>query len=126
MKVTGKGRITRATFAAEPCFDGMGPEGSELNPFEQSQNPAMSADSSQTWLTSRKCSGTETAHKEGSKRGQKKTKKPCWGCGGAHPHFQCVLISGHNLKDIQVPSKCHKTFDEKMKESAFAEKIRII
>src|SRR5438045_2839432 len=126
MKVTGKGRITCAAFAAEPRFDGMGPEGSESNPFVQSPNPTTSADSSQTWSTSQKCLGTETTQKEGSKWGQKKTKKPCWGCGGAHPHFQYVLISGHNLKDIQVPSECRKTFDEKMKNSAFAEKIRII
>ena len=126
MKVAGKGRITHAAFTTEPRFDGMGPEGSESNPFEQSPNPTMSADSSQTWSTSQKHLGTETTQKEGSKQGQKKMKKPCWGCGGAHPHFQCVLILGHNPKDIQVPSECRKSFDEKMKDSSFAEKIRII
>ena len=126
MKVAGKGRITRAAFTAEPHFDGMGLEGSESTPSEQSPNPATSTNSSRTRSTSRKRSGTETAQKEGSKRGQKKTKKPCWGCGGTHPHFQCVLISGHNPKDIQVPSECRKTFDEKMKDLSFADKIRII
>ena len=60
MKVAGKGRITRAAFAAEPRFDGMGPDGSESTPSEQTPNPTM-AESSRTRSTSRKRSGTETA-----------------------------------------------------------------
>jgi hypothetical protein len=36
------------------------------------------------------------------------------------------LISGYNPKDIQVPPEYYKTFEEKMKDMSFAEKIRII
>jgi len=98
MKVAGKGRTTRAAFAVELRFHGMGPEGSEDS--EQAPNPTITAESSRARSTSRKRSGTETIQKEGTKRGQKKMKKPCWGCGGVHPSFQCVLISGHNPRDI--------------------------
>ena len=126
MKIARKGKVTYAAFAAEPRFDGSGLEGSESTPPEQSSNPTTTADSSRARSTSRKRSGTETAQKEGTKRGQKKTKKPCWGCGGTHPPFHCVLITGQNPKDIQVSSEGRRTFDEKMKDSSFAEKIRKI
>ena len=122
MKVAGKGRVTRAAFAVEPRFDGTDPPEDP----EQTLNSATTTESSRARSSSRKRSGTETTQKEGNKRGQKKTKKPCWGCGGAHPVFKCVLISGHNPRDIQVPSECRRNFDEKMKDSSFAEKISTI
>ena len=118
MKVASKGKVTRAAFAVEPRFDGMPPEASE----EQETNPTTTDKSSQD--RSRKRAGTE--QKEGNKRGQKRNKKPCWGCGGPHPPFYCVLISGRNPRDIPVSSERRKKFEEKMKDSSFADKIKVI
>jgi len=121
MKVARKGRASRAAFNVEPRFDGAGPpEDPESNP-EQASNPTTP-----TAQSSRKRSGTETTQKAGAKRGQKKSKKPCWGCGGTHPPFKCVLISAHNPREIQVPAECRRTFEEKLKDPSFAKKIRTI
>jgi hypothetical protein len=116
MKVASRGKITRAAFAVEPRFDGMPP-----NVAEDEQDEPTSADK-----PSRKRAGTETAQKEGNQRGHKKNKKPCWGCLGSHSPHQCVLISGHNARDIPIPPECQKAFDDKMKSASFAKKIRII
>jgi hypothetical protein len=118
MKVASRGKVTRAAFAVEPLFDGTPPEASE------EQDTTTTDKSSQG--RSRKRAGTETTQKEGNKRGQKKNKTHCWGCGGDHPPFNCVLISGQNPRDKQVPSECRKRFDKKMKDSSFADKIRVI
>src|SRR5438045_2300808 len=126
MKVAGKGRITRAAFATKPRFDEMGPEGPESTSLEQTSKPSTTAESSGGRSTPRKRSSSETTQKEGNKQGKKKMKITCWGCGGVHPPFKCVLISGHNPKDTEVSSECRRTFEEKMKDSSFAEKIRII
>jgi hypothetical protein len=123
MKVAGRGRVTRAAFAMEPRFDGTGPEGPDSTLSEQEQATPTTAESSRARSASRKRAGTETNQKEGMKRGQKKTKKPCWGCGGTHPFYHCVLITGHNPRDIQVSLECRRTFDNKMKDPSFAEKI---
>jgi hypothetical protein len=126
MKVAGKGRVTRTAFAAEPRFDGDSPEGLESTPSKQTPNPTETTESSQARSKSRKRSRSENTQKEGAKRGQKKKKKPCWGCEGDHSPSQCVLISGHNPRDIQVPPECRQTFEEKMKDPSFAGKIKII
>ena len=116
MKVAGKGKITRAAFAVEPRFDGLPP-----NATEDERDKSTSPDKSP-----RKRAGTDTAQKEGNRRGHKKSKKPCWGCLGSHQPHQYILISGHNPRNIQIPPECQKTFDDKMKDASFAKKIRII
>ena len=123
MKIAGRGRVTRSAFAAEPRFDGIGPEGPELTSPEQEQG---AAEQTQPRSASRKRSGTGTAQKEGTQRGQKKTKKPCWGCGGDHPFVHCVLVSGHNPRNLPISPECRQTFDEKMKDPSFADRIRAI
>ena len=77
MKVVGKRRVTYTTFATKPRFDGAGLESLESTSIEQTSNPTTMAELSRARSISWKRSSTKTAQKEGTKQGQKKTKKPC-------------------------------------------------
>jgi hypothetical protein len=126
MKIAGKGKITRAAFPTEPRFDGRSPEDHEETSPQQSPKPTSGLDQLRNGSKPRKRAGTGTVEKEGKQRGRKRTAEPCWGCGGAHSHFQCYLISERNPKNLQFPQECHDIFNEKMKDPAFVDKLRII
>jgi len=113
MRVAGRGRITKAAFAVEPRFDGIKASDDLIDKFE----PKTAA------ANLRKRPATESRQKYSNKR----TKlNPCWGCGGDHSPYRCTLIKGSNPRNFKVTEQQKKTFQEKMKDSNFAEKIRKI
>ena len=118
MRVAGRGRITKAAFAVEPRFDGIKASDDPIDKFEPKAAPP----------NLRKRTATESRQKY---RNKWTRPNPCWGCGGEHSPYRCMLIKGSNLKDsnrwdLKVTEKQKKTFQEKMKNSNFAGKIRKI
>ena len=111
MRVAGRGRITRAAFAVEPRFNGTEASGETDEPQSVPSDPP----------NSRKRHGPESHQRSSNKRFK---RKPCWGCGGDHNNFTCVLIKGLEPRNFKIPGKNKTIFQEKMKDPAFAEKIR--
>lgn len=118
MKIAGKGRITRAVFATDldVRFDGLGA------PEEATEEAAEQTTQGRTGL--RKRAATDSLQRTSSKRPYRKSKMICWGCKGQHPHFLCPLILGSNPKKIEVKYENRQTFDKRMKDTTFAEKIK--
>jgi hypothetical protein len=115
MRVAGRSRITKAAFAVEPSFNGV--KASE----EIDRNEPLAAPSFPQ--TSRKRSAPGNRQRSSNKRFK---RKPCWGCEGDHPYFVCALIKGSEPRNSKIPDRSKKIFQEKMKDSVFAEKIRKI
>jgi hypothetical protein len=124
MKIAGKGKVTKAAFAVEPQFNGSGASEEKAN--ESPAEPAASATSSNP----RKRTGTQSRQKGSNKRNkpdkQPNERKPCWGCGGSHSPTTCTLINGSNPRNYKVLDENKTTFEEKMRNSDFAGKIRKI
>jgi hypothetical protein len=124
MKVAGKGKITKAAFAVEPRFNGVG--ASEEKTDESSAEPSASAASS----NSRKRAGTQSRQERSNKRikqdSQQNERQPCWGCGGNHYPNTCVLIRDSNPRKFKIPDESKKIFQENMKDSDFAAQVRRI
>jgi hypothetical protein len=125
MKVGGKGRITRAAFAAQPRFDGSNSEEQQelINP--EPSTTTLTVDRTRSRSTSRKRLGTDTTQQEGFHRGQKKTQT-CWGCAGPHIDFKCPLITNYNPTKMRIPNDWQETFDRKMSDRAFERKVNVI
>jgi hypothetical protein len=125
MKVGGKGRITRAAFAAQPRFDGLNSEEQQelINP--ELSTTTLTVDRTRSWSTSRKRSGTDTTQQEDFYRGQKKTQI-YWGCAGIHIDFKCPLITNYNPTKMRIPNDWQEMFDQKMSDRAFKRKVNVI
>jgi hypothetical protein len=116
-KATISGKIMKAALAVDPRFDGIKASQeedeleAELTPSSATTNP-------------RKRSGrTQSRHKSRNKR---RRRKPCWGCAGDHDPTVCVLIRGSNPRKYKVPEENKKAFEERIRESGFAGKVRQI
>ncbi|KAN0077501.1 hypothetical protein V8E54_005805 [Elaphomyces granulatus] len=112
MRIVGKGRTTRAVFATDVRFNGLGAS-EETNEEATVQDHAGS----------RKRVATDNPQRP-RKRTKTMTRTPCWGCKGQHPHFLCPLILGSDPKKIEVEYKNRQTFDKRMKDITFAQKIK--
>jgi len=125
MKVAGKGRVTRAAFAAQPQFDGSTPEDQPeiINP--EPQTTTLTVDRTRSRSTSRKRAGTDSTQQEGLQRSQKKNRT-CWGCAGPHIDFKCPLITNYNPMKMRIPNEWQETFDRKMSDRAFERKVSVI
>ena len=119
MKIAGKGRTTRAVFATDLLdvrFDGLGAE-------EVTEEAAEQRAQGRTGL--RKRGATDSLQRPSNKRPYRKSKMICcWGCKGQHPHYICPLILGSNPKKVEVIYENRQTFEKRMKDTTFAEKIK--
>jgi hypothetical protein len=124
MKVAGKGKITRAAFAAQPRFDGSTSEDQpEPTP---SDTTTLTVNQNRSRSTSRKRSGTDSTQREGRQRGQKRNTLTCWGCAGPHIDFKCPLITEYNPQGTPVPTEWQERFDRKMLDRTFEHKVTAI
>ncbi|KAN0067033.1 hypothetical protein V8E54_008746 [Elaphomyces granulatus] len=110
MRIVGKGRTTRAVFATDVRFDSLGASEEEAT--------------TQDHAGSRKRVATDSLQRPRNKHTKTTTRTPCWGCKGQHPHFLCPLILGSNRKKINITNENRQTFDKKIKDPSFAEKIK--
>ena len=124
MKVAGKGKITRAAFAAQPRFDGSNSE--DQQETTQLDRTIPTVDQTRNRSESRKRSGTDSTQKEGRQRGQKRNTLICWGCAGPHIDFRCPLIIEYNVQGTNIPSEWQVTFDRKMLDWTFVQKVTTI
>jgi hypothetical protein len=85
---------------------------------KKTKNKKDGASKSKTSGKKRKHSPTR--NDEGNK------KKPCWICEGLHRPDSCFLALGIEPKRAKIPEESKETFEKKMKEPAFAKKIREI
>jgi hypothetical protein len=130
MKNAGKGKTTRSTFGTFPKFDG---KGADTPPDEhrETETPQPLADTtiverSRNRSASRKRAGTGSTQKEGETRGQKKSQRKCWGCGGPHIDFKCPLITNYNPFKTKIQTEWKETFDKKMTDRTFEKKVELI
>ena len=124
MKVAGKGKITRAAFAAQPRFDGSNSE--DQQETTQPDRTIPTVDRTRNRSESRKRSGTDSTQKEGRQRGQKRNTLICWGCAGPHIDFRCPLIMEYNVQGTNIPPEWQVTFDKKMLDRTFVQKVTTI
>jgi len=118
MRIAGKGRTTRAVFATDVRFDGLG---AHEEPIEESSEQAT-----QAYVGSKKRAATDSLQRPSNKRPARKPKTPCWACKGQHPHFFCPLVLRSNRRKIPITNENKQTFDKRMKDPSFAGKIKML
>ena len=124
MKIQGKPKTTRASFATYPRFDGVSAD--DQKDSQPSASTTLTVNRTRDRSTSRKRSGTASTQGEGQKRGQKKSRTLCWGCTGTHEDFRCPLITNYNPQRIKIPSEWQETFDRRMSDEEFSRKVNVI
>jgi hypothetical protein len=129
MKIQGKLRMTKSSFATHPKFDSAPAEESkevldalETTAIAMNQTRNCSKERS----TYQKRAGTSSTQGEGKKRGEKKLRALCWGCSGSYEDFRCPLITDFNTKKMQILSEWQETFDKRMSDEEFSRKVKLL
>ena len=121
MRTAGKARTTRAVFAADVQFDGLGT-------LEETTEEA-SEKTTQGHPGSRKRAPITDLQRSNNKRQAQKQKGPCWACKGQHYQSQCPLVLGSSKRkfnNISITNENKQAFERKMKDPIFADKIKKI